>query len=91
MHEGRPHLVDHLRSRRIDLLINTPLGRYSQKGDHEIRIEAVRRRVPYTTTMSAARAAVEGIRYLARGELVVRPLPPQIALQPGPRPAAGAV
>jgi carbamoyl-phosphate synthase large subunit len=75
MHEGRPHLMDHLRAKRIDLLINTPLGRYSQKGDADIRIEAVKRHIPYTTTLSAARAAVEGIAYLRRKELIVRPAP----------------
>lgn len=69
--EGRPNLLDHMRSGKIDLLINTPLGRYSQKGDEMIRIEAVRRRIPYTTTTSAARAAAEGIRYLRKKEIRV--------------------
>lgn len=75
IHEGRPNLLDHMRSGRIDLVINTPLGRYSQKGDHDIRIEAVRRKIPYTTTTSAAWAATQGIRYLKRKELQVGPLP----------------
>jgi carbamoyl-phosphate synthase large subunit len=74
IHEGRPNVIDHLRSRKIALLINTPLGRFSQKGDQELRIEAVRRRVPYTTTTSAALAAVEGIKYLMKRETLVRPL-----------------
>jgi carbamoyl-phosphate synthase large subunit len=72
--EGRPNLIDHMRSGRICLLINTPLGRFSQKGDETIRIEAVRRRIPYTTTTSAARAATQGIRYLKKQETIVRPL-----------------
>ncbi|MBT3273422.1 MAG: carbamoyl phosphate synthase large subunit, partial [Spirochaetales bacterium] len=74
IHEGRPNVVDHMRSGRIDLLINTPLGIFSQKGDEMIRIEAVRRRVPYTTTTSAAWAATQGIRYLLKKEIKVRPL-----------------
>ncbi|MAG13773.1 MAG: carbamoyl phosphate synthase large subunit [Spirochaetales bacterium] len=74
IHEGRPNVVDHMRSGRINLLINTPLGIFSQKGDEMIRIEAVRRRIPYTTTTSAARAATQGIRYLRRNEIRVRPL-----------------
>jgi carbamoyl-phosphate synthase large subunit len=74
IHEGRPNIIDHMRTGRISLLINTPLGRYSQKGDQEIRIEAVKRKIPYTTTISAAQAAVEGIRYLKKGEIEVRPL-----------------
>jgi carbamoyl-phosphate synthase large subunit len=76
VHEGRPNIVDHLKSGRIDLIINTPLGRYTQKDDDFIRIEAVKRKIPYTTTTSAARAAVEGIRYLSKGEVSVRSLPP---------------
>jgi carbamoyl-phosphate synthase large subunit len=74
IHEGRPNVIDHMRSGRIDLLINTPLGIFSQKGDEMIRIEAVRRRVPYTTTTSAARAATQGIRHLLKKEIHVRPL-----------------
>ncbi len=78
IHEGHPHVIDHMRGGRINLVINTPLGRFSQKGDEEIRIEAVRRRIPYTTTTSAAWAAVQGIQYLSRREYTVRPLPKQL-------------
>ncbi len=75
VHEGRPHIIDHMEHNRIDLIINTPLGRYTQRDDDYIRIEAVRRRIPYTTTISAAVAAVEGIRYLKGGEVTPRLLP----------------
>ena len=74
VHEGRPNIIDHMRTGRISLLINTPLGRYSQKGDQAIRIEAVKRKIPYTTTISAAQAAVEGIRYLKQESIEVRSL-----------------
>jgi carbamoyl-phosphate synthase large subunit len=75
IHEGRPNLIDHIHQRRIDLIINTPLGRYSQKGDHDLRIEAVRWKIPYTTTTSAAWAAVQGITYLKSGETRVQQVP----------------
>lgn len=75
VHEGQPNIVDHMRSHRIDLVINTPLGRYTQRDDDYIRIEAVRAKVPYTTTTSAAEAAVEGIRHRITGEVVARFLP----------------
>jgi carbamoyl-phosphate synthase large subunit len=74
IHEGHPNIIDHMRSGRIDLLINTPLGKYSQEEDSYMRIEAVKRKIPYTTTSSAASAAVEGIRYMLRGELRVAAL-----------------
>ena len=64
---------------RVSFVINTPLGEKSQYGDEYIRITAVQRKVPYTTTTSAAWAAVEGIKYLSRGERVVRALPDLIA------------
>jgi carbamoyl-phosphate synthase large subunit len=74
IHEGHPNLIDHMRSGRVNLLINTPLGRFSQHGDHDIRIEAVRRKIPYTTTTSAALAMVQGILYLQKGEVSINPL-----------------
>ncbi|MEE8441074.1 MAG: hypothetical protein V3S41_05070, partial [Spirochaetia bacterium] len=60
---------------RIQLVINTPKGRYTQLDDDYIRIEAVRRKIPYTTTTSAAAAATEGIRYLMKQEVTPRRLP----------------
>ncbi len=74
IHEGHPNIIDHMRTRRIDLVINTPLGRFSQKGDHDLRIETIKRKIPYTTTTSAAIAAVEGIKYLKKKEILVRPV-----------------
>jgi len=75
IHEGRPNLIDHLRMKKVNLLINTPLGRYSQKGDHDIRIEAMKRKIPYTTTTSAAWALAQGVRYLLKNEVSVIYLP----------------
>ncbi|MEX2443641.1 MAG: carbamoyl-phosphate synthase large subunit [Alkalispirochaeta sp.] len=75
VHEGRPNVVDHIRSGRIDMMINTPLGRYTRSDDGYLRVEALRHRIPYTTTTSAARAAVEAIRHVRRGEITARILP----------------
>ncbi|NCN04862.1 MAG: carbamoyl-phosphate synthase large subunit [Spirochaetales bacterium] len=74
-HEGHPNIVDHLQAGKIDLVINTPMGRYTQKDDGYLRIETMRNKIPYTTTTSAALAAVEGIKYLRTGEVVPRALP----------------
>ena len=75
IHEGHPNVVDHMNADRIQLVINTPKGRFTQLDDDYIRIETVRRKIPYTTTTSAAAAAVEGIRYLMKGEVTPRRLP----------------
>jgi carbamoyl-phosphate synthase large subunit len=74
-HDGHPNLVDMIRAHRVDLVINTPMGFHSRRSDDEIRSEAMRNKVPYTTTTSAASAAVEAIRYLRRQEHIVRELP----------------
>ena len=75
VHEGHPNVVDHMDAGRIQLVINTPKGRYTQVDDDYLRIETVKRKIPYTTTTSAAMAAVEGIRHRMTGEVEVRPLP----------------
>ncbi|MGE5232515.1 MAG: carbamoyl-phosphate synthase large subunit [Acidobacteriota bacterium] len=74
VHEGRPHVVDRLINREIDLVVNTPLGRESQEDDALIRRTALRYDVPCVTTLSGAMAAVEGIAALKAGGLEVRSL-----------------
>jgi carbamoyl-phosphate synthase large subunit len=61
VHEGRPNAIDLLLSGQIHLLINTPLGKLSQKDDYAIRQAALQQRVPYTTTLSGASAACDAI------------------------------
>jgi carbamoyl-phosphate synthase large subunit len=70
--EGRPNAVDLILSGQVQLLINTPLGKYSQRDDYEIRRTALMHRVPYTTTMSAASAACDAIIALrsAKGDVL---------------------
>ena len=62
VHVGRPNAIDLLVSGDIQLLINTPLGKFTQAGRlHAIRRAALVHRIPYTTTMSAASAACDAI------------------------------
>src|SRR4029453_15060350 len=61
VYEGRPNAIDLLVSGRIQLLINTPLGKLTQQDDYAIRRAALQHRVPYTTTLSAASAACDAI------------------------------
>ena len=75
VHEGNPNVIDNMYSGKISLLINTPLGRYAQYGDEALRITAVQRKIPYTTTTSAAAAALEGIKHLIKDEIKVKALP----------------
>ena len=67
VHEGRPHVVDLIKSREIALIINTPLGKVTRHDDGMIRSDAYQNGIPCITTMSAAAAAVEGIQALRAG------------------------
>ena len=62
VNEGRPHIVDLIKTGKVDLVINTPLGRESFYDEKSIRRAAIRYNVPCITTLSAASAAARGIR-----------------------------
>ncbi len=72
VHEGRPNIVDAIKNGEIDLLINTPAGRLSEYDDSYIRTNAIRYKLPYITTTSAALSATEGIRERLNGSYIVR-------------------
>jgi carbamoyl-phosphate synthase large subunit len=61
VNEGRPNIVDHIKSGEISLVINTPLGRVSHYDEQAIRRAALQYGVPCVTTMTGAQALVEAI------------------------------
>jgi len=61
VYEGRPNAVDLIVSGEVQLLINTPLGKMTQRDDYIIRRTALQHAVPYATTMSAANAACDAV------------------------------
>lgn len=70
----RPNVVDEIKSKQIDLVINTPQGKTSSADDGYIRKAAIKFKVPYVTTTSAARAAVTGIAAARTGKAGVKSL-----------------
>ena len=72
--EGHPNILDFIKHLKIDLFINTPLGKESQMDDYKMRLAALTHGIPYTTTTSAAIAAVEGIEAKLGGHIFVRHL-----------------
>ena len=74
VHQGRPNIVDAIKNKEIDLVINTPAGRLSEYDDSYIRKNAIRYKVPYITTTSAAFSATEGIKARQNGEYKVKSL-----------------
>src|SRR5580698_6735533 len=72
--EGRPNAVDLIKADRIQLIVNTPQGPDPYFDEKAIRRAAVTGRITTITTLSAARAAAEGIAALQRGEVRVQAL-----------------
>ncbi|HAA55014.1 MAG TPA: carbamoyl phosphate synthase large subunit, partial [Myxococcales bacterium] len=73
--DGSPNPVDLIRDGKLDLIINTPYGDVAHADGIAIRSEAVRSGIPMLTTLSAAQAAVNGIRRMKKdGKLQVKSL-----------------
>jgi carbamoyl-phosphate synthase large subunit len=72
--EGRPNVVDLIKGDRVQLVVNTPQGQDPWFDEKAIRRAAIAQRIPTITTLSAARAAAEGIAALQRNEVNVRSL-----------------
>ncbi len=62
IYEGRPNIADQIANGEIQMIINTPAGKTSAHDDSYIRKAAIKHRVPYMTTMAAAKASAEGIK-----------------------------
>jgi len=65
LHEGRPDMRDLITNGKIDLIINTPVGE-ERLDDSYLRKAAIKKKVPYMTTMAAAKATVSGILSLKK-------------------------
>ncbi len=64
LYEGRPNILDAISNGEIDLIINTPVGKESIHDDSYLRKAAIKGKIPYITTMAAARVAAKGIHYV---------------------------
>lgn len=62
--EGRPNVIDLIKNNQVSLIINTPQGTIPRQNENQIRTEAVKHKVCIMTTISAAEAAVDGIKSL---------------------------
>lgn len=74
MHEGRPNIADEISSQKINMVINTPVGREGSHDDSYIRKTAIKFKVPYITTIAAANAAVEGIASMRAAGVEIKSL-----------------
>ncbi|HOK67711.1 MAG TPA: carbamoyl-phosphate synthase large subunit, partial [Anaerohalosphaeraceae bacterium] len=61
LYEGRPNILDAIKNKEIQLVINTPIGKRSATDDSYIRKAAIQYKIPYITTVAAAAASAKGI------------------------------
>ena len=66
LYEGRPNTLDAITNGQIDLIVNSPAGKESIYDDSYLRKAAIKNKIPYITTMAAAKAAAEGIAQINR-------------------------
>ena len=74
VHEGRPHVIDWMKNKQIQLIINTPTGEESQTDARLIRRTAIDYKLPIITTIAGAKATVAAIRSLKSEPLTVKAL-----------------
>jgi len=72
--EGRPNVVDLIKNREISFIINTIESARARKDSYYIRYSALQYRVPYTTTISGARAVARALMGLKTSKLTIKPL-----------------
>ncbi len=61
LQEGRPNILDLITNGKIDLIINSPVGKDSIHDDSYLRKSAIKAKIPYMTTIAAAKATAKGI------------------------------
>jgi carbamoyl-phosphate synthase large subunit len=72
--EGRPHIVDLIKNKEISFVVNTVTGAQAQKDSFSIRQSSLQYRVPFTTTLSGANAAVKAIEMLLKRKIHIKSL-----------------
>jgi len=73
-HEGRPNIIDAMKNGDVALVFNTTSGKQSLKDSFSLRRTALTQKIPYFTTAAAARASVEAIKELSKGDYEVESL-----------------
>ena len=64
--EARPDINDMIVNGKVDLVINTPIGADGAEDDSYLRKAAIKKKIPYITTIAAAKAAASGIKSMGK-------------------------
>jgi carbamoyl-phosphate synthase large subunit len=67
--EGRPHIVDKIKSNEIDFIINTTEGSQAISDSYSIRREALQHKINYSTTIYGAAATLEAYKHLDKQQI----------------------
>ena len=73
-HEGRPNIIDAMKNEEVQIVFNTTSGKQSLQDSFSLRRTALTQKIPYFTTAAAARAVVEAIKSLDKGDYAVESL-----------------
>ncbi len=68
LYEGRPNVADMITNGEVQMVINSPVGKDSVNDDSYLRKAAIKAKIPYITTIAAAKATAEGIHYVKTHE-----------------------
>ncbi len=71
---GRPHVVDAIMNREIQLIINTGFGNETKRDGYHLRRAAIKYNIPYTTTLAGAIALAKAIAAMKQKDLSVKSL-----------------
>ncbi len=72
--QGRPHILDMVRNREINWIINTSMGRRTTEDSYQIRRAAIDLHIPYTTTTNGAAAFVSAMKAFGEEQIGVKPV-----------------
>jgi len=72
--EGHPNLIDHLKNKAVDMIVNTPKGKGARTDEGKIRAAAVQHGIPCITTVECAEAVVLALEALCQEEMTVQSL-----------------
>ena len=72
--EGRPNIVDYIKNKEIDFVINTVSGAKARKDSFALREAALQHRITYTTTIAGARAAINAIEVILKKQINIKSL-----------------